>query len=42
LNIKLAEENLERLSRVVTRDITSYTLPDDVEDIVKILVGILE
>jgi hypothetical protein len=42
LNIKLAEENLERVSRVVTRDITSYTLPDDVEDIVKILVGILE
>ncbi|MGH7998294.1 MAG: hypothetical protein ACREPR_02375 [Brasilonema sp.] len=33
---------LESHSRTVTRDIASYTLPDDLEEIVKILVGILE
>ncbi|MFQ4145373.1 hypothetical protein [Chlorogloeopsis sp. ULAP02] len=33
---------LETASRTVTRDITSYTLPDDLEEIVKIFVGILE
>ncbi len=33
---------LEPSSRIVTRDIASYTLPDDLEEIVKILVGILE
>ncbi len=33
---------LEPSSRIVTRDIASYTLPDDLEQIVKILVGILE
>jgi hypothetical protein len=33
---------LERNTRTVTRDITSYTLPDDLAEIVKILVGILE
>ncbi|MEL6458356.1 MAG: hypothetical protein AAFQ91_08915 [Cyanobacteria bacterium J06621_15] len=33
---------LEQCSRTITRDITSYTLPDDLEEIVKILVGILE
>ncbi|WP_088240970.1 hypothetical protein [Calothrix rhizosoleniae] len=29
-------------SHTITRDIASYTLPDDLEEIVKILVGILE
>jgi hypothetical protein len=33
---------LERSARLVTRDIASYTLPDDVEELVRILVGILE
>ena len=33
---------LERSARMVTRDIASYALPDDVEDLVRILVGILE
>ena len=33
---------LERSARLVTRDLASYTLPDDVEDLVRILVGILE
>ena len=33
---------LERVSRTITRDISSYTLPDSLEEIVKILVGILE
>jgi len=33
---------LERSTRMVTRDLASYTLLDDVEDLVRILVGILE
>ncbi|MBD2680291.1 MULTISPECIES: hypothetical protein [Nostoc] len=33
---------LEQNLRTITRDITSYTLPDDLAEIVKILVGILE
>ncbi|MFN6516117.1 MAG: hypothetical protein RMY29_016685 [Nostoc sp. CreGUA01] len=33
---------LEQNLRTVTRDIASYTLPDDLAEIVKILVGILE
>ena len=33
---------LERSTRTVTRDLVSYTLLDDVEDLVRILVGILE
>ncbi|MEM7727409.1 MAG: hypothetical protein AAF208_13735 [Cyanobacteria bacterium P01_A01_bin.45] len=33
---------LEQSSHNITRDIASYTLPDDLEEIVKILVGILE
>ncbi|MDY6901461.1 MAG: hypothetical protein SWZ49_25800 [Cyanobacteriota bacterium] len=33
---------LEQALRTITRDITSYTLPDDLEEIVRILVGILE
>ncbi|MEB3181732.1 MAG: hypothetical protein VKL59_22270 [Nostocaceae cyanobacterium] len=33
---------LECASRTVTRDITTYTLPDDLAEIVTILVGILE
>jgi hypothetical protein len=33
---------LERVSRTITRDIAAYTLPDNLEEIVKILVGILE
>ena len=33
---------LQRSARLVTRDLASYTLPDDVEDLVRILVGILE
>jgi hypothetical protein len=33
---------LEVSSRTVTRDITSCTLPDNLEEIVKIFVGILE
>ena len=33
---------LEQASRIITRDISSYTLPDGLEEIVKILVGILE
>jgi galactose mutarotase-like enzyme len=32
----------EKNSRTITRDISSYTLPDDAEELVKILVGILE
>lgn len=33
---------LERSTRRVTRDIGSFTLPDDLEELIKILVGILE
>src|SRR5437867_3301211 len=33
---------LQRSARLVTLDLASYTLPDDVEDLVRILVGILE
>ena len=33
---------LERHSHLITRDIGSYTLPDDLENLVRILVGILE
>ena len=33
---------LDVASRKVTRDMTSYTLPNDVEEIIKILVGIVE
>ncbi|MFN6558510.1 MAG: hypothetical protein RMY28_001710 [Nostoc sp. ChiSLP01] len=33
---------LEQNLRTITRDITFYTLPDDLAEIVKILVGILE
>jgi hypothetical protein len=33
---------LQCSARLVTRDLASYTLPDDVEDLVRILVGILE
>ena len=33
---------LEQASRTITKDITSYTLPDGLEEIIKILVGILE
>ncbi|WP_138499267.1 hypothetical protein [Nostoc sp. PA-18-2419] len=33
---------LEQNLRTITRDITSYTLPDDLAEIVKILVGVLE
>jgi hypothetical protein len=33
---------LEQNTSTITRDITSYTLPDDLVEIVKILVGILE
>lgn len=33
---------LEQASRTIFRDITNYTLPDDLEEIVRILVGILE
>lgn len=33
---------LDRNSRTVTRDISSYTLPDDLAELIKILVGILE
>lgn len=33
---------LEQNLRTITRDITYYTLPDDLAEIVKILVGILE
>ncbi|MDZ8187212.1 MAG: hypothetical protein RMX96_20485 [Nostoc sp. ChiSLP02] len=33
---------LEQNLRIIRRDITSYTLPDDLVEIVKILVGILE
>lgn len=33
---------LERHSHLITRDISSYTLPDDLENLVRILVGILE
>ena len=32
---------LEQNTRTITRDIKSYTLPDDLENLVKILVGIL-
>ncbi|MDF5710866.1 MAG: hypothetical protein PUP90_25130 [Nostoc sp. S4] len=32
---------LEQNLRTITRDISSYTLPDDLAEIVKILVGIL-
>lgn len=33
---------LDRSSRTITRDISSYTLPDDLPELIKILVGILE
>jgi hypothetical protein len=33
---------LERTRYTITRDIGSYALPDDLEDLVKIIVGILE
>ncbi|MDK3159237.1 hypothetical protein QPK87_22075 [Kamptonema cortianum] len=33
---------LERSGRKITRDIGSYTLPDDLETLIRILVGILE
>ncbi|MBA3923062.1 MAG: hypothetical protein H0X31_15760 [Nostocaceae cyanobacterium] len=33
---------LEQKSRIITRDIGSYTLPDDAEELVNIFVGILE
>ncbi|MGB7441566.1 MAG: hypothetical protein WA919_10895 [Coleofasciculaceae cyanobacterium] len=33
---------LEQNTRTITRDIKAYTLPDDLEELVKILVGILE
>ncbi|MBW4672946.1 MAG: hypothetical protein KME52_02555 [Desmonostoc geniculatum HA4340-LM1] len=33
---------LEQNIHTITRDITSYTLPDDLAEIVKILVGVLE
>ncbi|MEH2072274.1 MAG: hypothetical protein V7K47_29680 [Nostoc sp.] len=33
---------LDQNLRTITRDITSYTLPDDLVEIVKILVGVLE
>lgn len=33
---------LERSTCTITRDIGSYTLPDNVEELVRILVGILE
>lgn len=33
---------LDRRTRLVTRDIASYAVPDDVEDLIPILVGILE
>lgn len=33
---------LERQRRLVTRDIATYAVPDDVEDLVRLLVGILE
>jgi len=33
---------LERSARLVTRDMVSYALLDDVEDLVRILIGILE
>jgi len=33
---------LDVTSRTIFQDIGSYTLPDDLEDLIKILVGILE
>lgn len=33
---------LERTTSTITRDIGSYTLPDDLENLVRILIGILE
>lgn len=33
---------LDRTTQMITQDIASYTLPDDLEDLVRILVGILE
>lgn len=33
---------LDRATQVITQDIASYTLPDDLEALVRILVGILE
>jgi len=33
---------LDVATRTITQDIGSYTLPDDLEDLVRILVGILE
>ena len=33
---------LERSTRTITRDIASYSLPDNLEDLVRIMVGILE
>lgn len=34
--------SLEATTRTVTQDIGSYTLPDDLEDLIRVLVGILE
>jgi hypothetical protein len=33
---------LDATSQTITQDISSYTLPDDLEDLVRILVGVLE
>jgi hypothetical protein len=33
---------LDRCRHMITRDIASYTLPDDMEDLMRILVGIVE
>ncbi|MDF5727529.1 MAG: hypothetical protein PUP92_05695 [Rhizonema sp. PD38] len=33
---------LDRISQTITRDISSYSLPDDLSEIIEILVGILE
>lgn len=33
---------LDSATKIITQDIASYTLPDDLEDLVRILVGILE
>ena len=33
---------LDATTQTITQDISSYTLPDDLEDLIRILVGILE
>jgi hypothetical protein len=33
---------LDVATQTITQDISSYTLPDDLEDLIRILVGILE